>query len=162
MDTWARVQRDGGGDLMRAAKASKPQRRQLRDNTFIKYDVLVDIHAHRRNCRPEFESRSLYDQLQYILVCPLPAHRKLTYPNEQPQAQTLLLAAVRQCNTTVDAKTSIPHYTDPLAALEVIDLASIQAVVGRIWNRKCWAILDRSGELARAQYVVGGSEGDME
>ncbi|KIJ28949.1 hypothetical protein M422DRAFT_37148, partial [Sphaerobolus stellatus SS14] len=53
-----------------------------------------------------------------------------------------------------------PHYTHPLAALEVINLGSVQEVVERIWNRKRWVILDRSGELARAQYVVGGGDGE--
>ncbi|KIJ25030.1 hypothetical protein M422DRAFT_193938, partial [Sphaerobolus stellatus SS14] len=45
------------------------------------------------------------------------------------------------------------HHYDDLGAIEVVDLAAIQGVVGRIFNRGCWAIIDRGGALAQAEFI---------
>ncbi|KIJ43368.1 hypothetical protein M422DRAFT_169964 [Sphaerobolus stellatus SS14] len=54
---------------------------------------------------------------------------------------TLALAVVREINTEEDMLTGIHHY-ETMGSLEVVDIASIQGVVGRIWNRDRWAIVD--------------------
>ncbi|KIJ41382.1 hypothetical protein M422DRAFT_139184, partial [Sphaerobolus stellatus SS14] len=99
------------------------------------YDVLIDIYAHRRKRRPVFEKQTLYGQLQHILICPLPR----------------TLAVIRPTNSKADVQSGIHHYDD-LSAIEVVDLAAIQGVVGRIFNRGRWVIIDRGGALAQAEF----------
>jgi hypothetical protein len=161
---------------MRAHAATKPRRRRLRDTTFVKvsphyslypcpslifsaqYEVLVDKYAHHKKKKAVFEQHTFYGQLQHILVCPLPAHKFFNPPNTQNlRAETLLFAAIRPCRSKPNTGTGIHHYSN-LGSLEVIDLASIQAVVGRVFNQDHWAIIDRSGELAHAQFIAGGGE----
>jgi hypothetical protein len=46
----------------------------------------------------------------------------------------------------------IRHYSSE-GALHVVDITSVQCLVGRIRDRNKWAIIDRSGTLARAMYT---------
>ena len=77
------------------------------------------------------------------------------------KSHRLVLAAVRVTNSKRDPRTGIHHYTE-LGSLEVIDLASVQGVIGRLYNRDRWAIIDRGGSLAHAQVVGGGGNADDE
>lgn len=44
-------------------------------------------------------------------------------------------------------------------SLEVVDITSVQCLVGRIkYQKDNWAIIDRSGKLARAMYREGEEE----
>jgi hypothetical protein len=43
------------------------------------------------------------------------------------------------------------NYYQEMGPLEVVDINTIQCVVGRIQDRKRWAIVDRSGFLAQLQ-----------
>lgn len=65
---------------------------------------------------------------------------------------TLLLALVRPCKTNgLDATESVTLYRDVLADV-VVDLQSVQAVVGRVKSRDQWGIVDRSRGLARTVF----------
>lgn len=37
---------------------------------------------------------------------------------------------------------------------EVVDITTIQCLVGRFEDRKEWVIIDRSGDLARASFTL--------
>jgi hypothetical protein len=57
-------------------------------------------------------------------------------------------AIVKQCNAERSREGFWEYKT--LGGLEAVDLELIQCVVGRIFDRGKWVIIDRSGELAHA------------
>jgi len=99
--------------------------------------------------------QTFYGQLQNIFVIPIDtpeACRDLGLLN----ASTIILAAIRTCNLdAVDPQLQgldIRYYSSE-GALDVVDITSVQCLVGRIRDRNKWAIIDRSGTLARAVYI---------
>ena len=50
---------------------------------------------------------------------------------------------------------NIPYYTEPTkpVALRAVDMNTMMCLVGRIKDRGRWAIVDRSGDMARAEFV---------
>lgn len=70
----------------------------------------------------------------------------------------LLLAAVRNCPVTQTHPTLDIQYYEGEGRLEIIDASTIQCLVGRVHDRGRWAIIDRSGALAREFYLEDGEE----
>ncbi|KAJ8456982.1 hypothetical protein ONZ45_g18499 [Pleurotus djamor] len=117
---WACVRRLEGGDDMRAL-ALYPKTSDRRDATFIRYEMLVDINAHRPRARSVFQPKTFYGQLENIFVVHISPSRTLSIAAET----TLILAGVRQCNVTTSStatSVSIQHYSD-MGPYEVIDMA---------------------------------------
>jgi hypothetical protein len=111
------------------------------------YELLVDKHAGTKGVPSEFTPKSFFGQLKNILVVTLSASKplKLSAPT------TLILAVIHSCN--VDAHDDLDiHYYKNLGRTEVVDMTAVQCVVGRVKVGGRWAILDRSGSMARAYY----------
>ena len=67
----------------------------------------------------------------------------------------VILGIVHSCAIeATHAKLDVQYYTKD-GALEVIDITTIQCLVARVKDRGQWAIVDRSGSLARALYIEG-------
>ena len=96
--------------------------------------------------------QTFFGELQRIVRISLPATPYLNLENPG----TLFLAIVRQCNATRSRGGFWEYAT--LGGLEVVDLGLVQCVVGRIFDRGKWTIVDRSGELAHADVATEGSE----
>ena len=62
------------------------------------------------------------------------------------EPQTLFYAIVKQCNVE-RTRDGFWEY-QKLGGLEAIDLGLVQCVIGRIFDRGKWVIIDRSGERA--------------
>lgn len=68
----------------------------------------------------------------------------------QPEPQTLLLASVSECDDLAAPNAhGIRYYAGGLKATEIIDLAAIECVIGRVHDRGRWGIVDRSIALTR-------------
>jgi len=116
--------------------------------------MIVDRYAHQPSRRPRYELRTFYGQLQHLYVVRfLEPCRDIGLENPI----TLILAAVRTCNldNTDQLQGLDIRFSRSLndGALHVVDVTSLQCLVGRIRDRGRWAIIDRSGQLARALYV---------
>ncbi|KAI8990584.1 hypothetical protein BD414DRAFT_459234 [Trametes punicea] len=146
---WGKVQRIDGGDMIHAADLV-PHSEGGHDATFIRYQLLVDKYAHIRNRQSAFEPRDFYGQLRNIYVVDLPASRDL----KTASPLTLVLAAIRTVNTKRAMDLAMPFYRKE-GSLEVVDLAAVQCVVGRVYDsrRNWWAIIDRSGPYAQAEFI---------
>jgi hypothetical protein len=90
-----------------------------------------------------------YGQLQSIFVLPLPADSTLGLMHESTRILALITPCVLEQSSL---SVGIPYYSK-VGPPEVVDLQSIQAVVGRVQDRGNWFILDRSGPLANAEFV---------
>lgn len=111
--------------------------------------MLVDIHAKNRRRAPEFVPKAFYGQLQNIFVVQLPASPEL----ELDEPTTLILAGIQSCE--LDKQISalkMPLYSK-MGRYEVVDMSCVQCLVGRVYDGKRWAIIDRSGDLQRSFYV---------
>ncbi|KAB5587498.1 hypothetical protein CTheo_9063 [Ceratobasidium theobromae] len=146
---WGKVLYSGKGDLI-VARETIPLHNGFRDNSFIRYEQLVDRLAHRPNARPVLERRVFYGQLLRIFLVTIPAsvHLNTTHPDN------VLLATIRRCNVTqVDRSLDTPYYND-MGPLDVVDLRAVHSVVGRVQDsRGFWGIIDRSGPLARSEFL---------
>jgi hypothetical protein len=109
--------------------------------------MYVDAHARAHTRAPEFILKTFYGQLEHIFVVPLLATADLGLDH----ATTLWLAAIRNCKVVGKHSLDIHFYKD-MGKLDVVDITCVQCLVARIWDEGggVWAILDRSGSLARA------------
>jgi hypothetical protein len=115
------------------------------DSRYQKYETYVDANSRARNRAPDFHLESFFGQLVHIFVARLPATRdlKLAEPTE------VFLAAIRNCKI-VGANSLDMHYYQDLGRLDILDITCLQCLVARVLDDKTWAVLDRSGKLARA------------
>ena len=117
--------------------------------------MLVDKYARRAHRQPEYELQTFYGRLEHIFVVQFKGRGP--YPGRrQGDAHTLFLVAIRTC--TLDQpdpqlQALDIHCYSSEGPLHVVDIMSLQCLVGRIWDRNRWAIIDRSGSLARALYI---------
>lgn len=104
---------------------------------------------HRPRVTPQFEATECFGQLKSILRFDLPAGIAPLVT----ETTALVLAIIR--NTTVIYETSlmIPYYSE-LGHLEAVDMSTVMCIVGRVKDhRGRWAIVDRSGKSARADFA---------
>lgn len=115
----------------------------------------MDKYAHLKRQKPVLKPQTFYGQLQHIYV----VRFSESCPDMRVEPEIpIFLVAIRNCKLTKDdtelAKLDIHLYTHT-GTLDIIDITSIQALVGRVKTQVdggAWAIIDRSGALARATY----------
>ena len=116
---------------------------------FSKYEVEVS-KSNNESARVIF-----YGELIYILECKLGGqHIWKTFRN-----QTRLLAVIKPCLTkNRDATKTLVEYEDYTTPI-VTDLQVIQCVVGRVPRGSKWAIIDRSGDQVRTEFIDHDASG---
>ena len=87
---------------------------------------------------------TFFGELQQIVKIDLPATSRLNLK----EPCTLFYAIVKQCNAE-QSREGFWEYKE-LGGLEAVDVGLIQCVVGRVFDRGKWVIVDRSGERAHA------------
>ncbi|TDL18506.1 hypothetical protein BD410DRAFT_816196 [Rickenella mellea] len=148
LEQWGKVRRLGGGDTMHARDLVRFGDGN-RDASYVRYELLVDIYARQRRRAPEYEPRDFFGQLRRIIVVRLKPATEL----ELERPVTILLAAIQRINASPANSDGMRFYKD-MADIEVVDLASVQCVIGRVKDHMGqWFIIDRSGPMARAEFV---------
>ncbi|EKM52732.1 uncharacterized protein PHACADRAFT_101119 [Phanerochaete carnosa HHB-10118-sp] len=153
IELFGKVRRLDGGDTMCASEMVSTSD-DHRDATYIWYQILKDRNARHCNVPKVFELISHFAQLVNIIVVHLPPI--INFCLDKPF--TLVLAEVQTCKTDAFCNTplGISCYQD-LAPPEVIDVTCVQCLVGRLklsdGARPIWAVIDRSGGLARAAWA---------
>ncbi len=109
-------------------------------STLLKYALYVDRHARNRRKTPEFEERIFFGQLNRILLIELPPELRLALA----EPTTLILALVQEVKTML--KDGIYSYKE-FGVEEVVDLKTVECVIGRVKDRGEWAIVDRSDNV---------------
>lgn len=115
-----------------------------------------DLHERNHRRTPEFIHEASFGQLLRIFVLHLPASPDL----RTTAPKTLILAVIRKCaeSTIFDTAVGIHSYSG-MGAIQLVDVAAIQAVVGRMYTKdtvtrqRGWYVIDRSGSLAQVEYV---------
>jgi len=119
----------------------------------FKYESLVDRYAHQQHRLPDYEKKTDFGQLQHIFVVHISPSASLNLL----KPVTIFLAAIKTCE--VEAFNSLnARYYSKLGPLEVVDMACVQCVVGRVQVGRRWAIIDRSGTLSLLVYDEADGE----
>ncbi|KIJ64977.1 hypothetical protein HYDPIDRAFT_89555 [Hydnomerulius pinastri MD-312] len=153
IDQWGKVRRLDGGDTMHAA-ACIGAREDMRDATYVRYETLVDKYARQPRRKPEYVMKTFYGRLNHILVVTLPPSERLG--TTDPAVH--FLAAIETCEIERTREDLDIHYYTKLGALDMVDITCVQCLVGRVRVGGQWALIDRSGDLARAIYAAGEDE----
>ncbi|KAK1221658.1 hypothetical protein PQX77_015527 [Marasmius sp. AFHP31] len=139
---WYKVCRlEGSDDMVASSLVAYAEDRQ--DATFVRYDLLVDINARNHRAALQYAPQHFYGQLQEILVVVFPASQALNMPDET----TLILATIERCAVYNANKLGMPVY-EKMVVTEVVDIGTVQCLVGRIQERRQWTI-------SRSYYVPG-------
>jgi len=166
VEVWAKVT-VSNGDKVHAADSVDEDLLDRRDATFVwvikfciiqvkspglillQYSMLVDKMRHKPRTTPQFEATECFGQLQSILRFDLPAGIAPLIT----EATMLVLAIIRNADVSYKTSLAIPYYKE-LSHLEAVDMSTVMCVVGRIKDhRGRWAIVDRSGKSARADFT---------
>jgi len=95
---------------------------------------------------------TFFGELQQIIKIDLPAASQLNLK----EPVRLFYAIVKQCNAKW-SKEGFWEYKE-LGGLEAVDIGLVQCVVGRIFDRGKWVVVDRSGERAHADIEASEPE----
>ncbi|KAI0087703.1 hypothetical protein BDY19DRAFT_892356 [Irpex rosettiformis] len=151
---WERIRFLPEGDIVSAAAYHSNDetvsviRPDSRDNTFVRYEQIVDLNARYRNLPSIWEQQAFFGQLMHVIAVDITAIPSLNIPST-----TFLFAIIRSCKViSRHPKLDIHYYTE-FGPLEVVDMTTVQCIVGRVYDRGQWAIVDRSGCLNRAIYA---------
>ncbi|KAI0686435.1 hypothetical protein C8T65DRAFT_567901 [Cerioporus squamosus] len=150
VEQWAKLRILPEGDTIRASQMGTPSE-DTRDASFVRYELLIDKNARYRNRPVIMEPHTFYGQLLRILVVnvkPIP-----TAVPPITTFSTLVLGVVLTCVIENNHRILDMHYYKNHGRTEVVEITTIQCVVGRIKDRGHYAIIDRSGALARAEFV---------
>ena len=116
--------------------------------------MLVDRFAHMRRRKPELEPQTFYGQLEHLYLITFACSDTQVDPQNP-----IILAAIRGCKIKDPGPTDLEgldiHIYNTTGGLDLVDVTSIQALVGRVEytvDGGGWAIIDRSGSLARAEW----------
>ncbi|KAF9053489.1 hypothetical protein BJ165DRAFT_1339455, partial [Panaeolus papilionaceus] len=107
--------------------------------SFLQYVQVVDKFAHQRRTRPVWEEREFFGQLKRILVI----HVRATPHLNIPKSRNIVLALVQ---IAVTENVNGFHSFKRMGKLDLVDLSTVRCVVGRVWDREQWTIVDRSPE----------------
>ncbi|PPQ82425.1 hypothetical protein CVT26_013426 [Gymnopilus dilepis] len=150
IECWGRlVCSTEGGDTVNASEMVKRSQEDSRDASYVRYELLVDRNARSRKKAPEYVPETFYGQLRRIFVLEMPASDELG----TTESQTLILGSILTCKIEMQNDLDM-HYFKQYRGTEVVDISTIQCLVGRVKDRGWWVIIDRSGKLARAQFCL--------
>jgi hypothetical protein len=112
--------------------------------------MLVDIYARQRRRNPQFVLQTFYRQLQHLFTI----HFNMACSDlDMDGPTTIILAAIRTCVLDDNEFNGLDiHHYSREGSLHFLDIKGVQCLVGRVRDGNRWAIVDRSGSLARAIY----------
>jgi hypothetical protein len=67
--------------------------------------------------------------------------------------ENVILASIKNCPIERHNDLDMHYYQNEDGYTEAVDIAAIQCLVGWVFDRGWWTIIDRSGKLARAEAV---------
>lgn len=100
-----------------------------------------------------------FGQLQYIYLLHVPPTPDLGIVT----ATYIALAVINECKSPVRHPSNLDIFTySDMRGIEVVDIATVEGLVGRIWWKNKWAIFDRGGVSARPTFARDEDDDDYE
>ena len=123
----------------------------------MQYEMYVDLHKRHARRKPAYKLETFYGQLSHIFLLKFQdpvARQALKLSASELEEDVIILAAIRTCTLLPNDPTLNGldiHFYSGLGAMHLIDINSVQCLVGRVKDcGRGWALIDRSGPLARA------------
>ena len=91
-----------------------------------------------------------YGELVHIISITLPQDHESLHPSRQVNS---IVALVSRCTLKDDPQLTgldFHSFSKKRKSFDVIDITSVQCLVGRVKSRNSWAIIDRGRKLAQA------------
>ena len=110
-------------------------------DSLLQYTQFVDRNIRHRRKTPDFEEQIFFGQLGHILILELPSAPKL----HLAEPTTTIVAVILEVKAKL---TDGIQYYKEFGVDEVVDLETIQCVVGRVEDRGKWALIDQSDSMA--------------
>ncbi|KZV73981.1 hypothetical protein PENSPDRAFT_711539 [Peniophora sp. CONT] len=148
---YSSVQVDNGDLIYAYAMLTDTQREERRDATYVRYEVLADQRPRDRNeANAVYEKETCFGRLHHLFCVKIKADPAAGLL----EPETVLFAGVTPCKVTNKHDVLDIHvYKDESVTEELVDLDCVMCLVGRMrYLKRYWAIIDRSGSLARAVY----------
>ncbi|KIO16102.1 hypothetical protein M407DRAFT_86385 [Tulasnella calospora MUT 4182] len=145
-EQWGRVQ-IVDADVVNSLHGYSLKEENHRDATFIQYELVVDLQAHRQRAAPVFQPNTFFGQLERVFVIRLEPSEALNTTS----VTSLVLMDVNMCDTSQD-RHGFWEY-EKFRYREVIGGTSIRALVGRIRDRGKWVFVQRLGAIEHASFV---------
>jgi hypothetical protein len=105
------------------------------------YELYVDKYANQCRKTPKLELKNFYGEIQHIIVVRMPATQDL----QLTKHETAIFASIKNCPIERSNDLDMHYYWSEEGYTEV------QCLVGRIFDRGWWIVIDRSRKLARAE-----------
>lgn len=123
--------------------------------------MYVDLYTNKKKAKPKYELQTFYGQLQHLFLIRLPnpdspaTRKSLGVKDDEVLQSVYVLAGCRRCTikegTSAELERLDMHLYSNHGPLDVVDVMAVQSLVGRVPDIvEKWAIIDRSGSLARA------------
>ncbi|KAM6503762.1 hypothetical protein JOM56_000705 [Amanita muscaria] len=111
------------------------------DMSFVRYQLAVDKYAHIRHRKPDLEMHDFFGRVLQFFTLDVPA-----LPDGLIEQTTMIFAVIRQLKVTHQVKDPfrLCYFKDNSGPVEIVDINQIQCLVGRIYDRDEWAIVDRN------------------
>jgi hypothetical protein len=105
---------------------------------------LVDLDADRPDAPERLERQSQYGQVQHVFALRIPPRTKKINPSKHERI--LLLTLILEAPVIRDdgLEYEVAWYEGKLGSGEVVDITTIQCVIGRAQDGRRWWIIDRS------------------
>lgn len=112
----------------------------------IKYEISV------YDKKKDTETRTVsYGRLETVVECELDQNKIW----KSLKGKFFLLAYITPCSTDGQDAVLEPTLYNSMTTEIIVDLRSVQCVVGRIKTREQWGIIDRSEGFARTEFIDG-------
>jgi hypothetical protein len=119
----------------------------------IQYQLAVDKFAHRPRQAPQFELQDFFGQVLRFIVVNIP--QSIDHGIE---AQSLVYAVIDEVKVldrgSGTSASFHSHFYQDTGPIVIVDLNQVQCVIGRIYDRGKWAIVDRSTSVAQIYDTV--------
>ena len=69
--------------------------------------------------------------------------------------ETIILASIKNCPVEHHNDLDMHYYRNVDGYMEIINIAAIQCLVGRVFDCGWWTIIDQSGKLACTEALEG-------
>jgi len=67
------------------------------------------------------------------------------------EPETVILTSIKNCPIEGHNNLNMHYYRNEGGYTEIVDITAIQCLVGCVFDRSWWTIIDRSGKLACAE-----------
>jgi hypothetical protein len=119
------------------------------------YDAFVDLRESEADAPEELEQRTFYGRLQHVISFTVPPSPALHLDTEE-SVVFVDVKTVDLIPDTAHLPVAVDYFRRYKGEGDMLDLGTVQCLIGLVLTRNAYAIIDRTGTLDRAWYNDDG------